>query len=102
MRYDKEKWLSKEDVDQYPYRNGMLDDLLSNHKLIGLSSSQLVSLLGPSDSNIVSKPDEVFYTIVVDYDLIDPSHVKNLVFTITQDTVRNFRVDEWKKGQLEQ
>jgi len=63
----------------------MLDDLVSNHKLVGLSYAQLIKYLGKPDA----KEDKlVIYHLIIDYgNDIDPTYTKNLVLTYSKDSV---------------
>ncbi|WP_118976528.1 hypothetical protein [Taibaiella koreensis] len=74
----------------------MLDDLMKNHKLIGLKYNQLIDSLGEPnylEDSIIS------YRITEDYGSdIDPVYVKTLQFSISRDSiVTSFKIKEWKK-----
>ena len=45
QKFDKTMWIDGDGV-YYTYRNDMVDDLLQNHRLVGLSYHQLTQLLG--------------------------------------------------------
>ena len=88
-KFDKIKWRTKDGRD-YPYRNGMLNDLVYNQKLKGLKKEEVLNLLGQpnrTDSNYL------FYTIYQEFlgDIPVPVHTKTLVIKLAQDTV------EWRK-----
>lgn len=94
-KFDKIKWSTKNDMS-YPFRNSMLKDLTTHHKLVGLKYDQLVNLLGRPNF----KDDTSFaYIVVEDYGSdIDPVYTKILDFTLSKDSVvKSFKVDEWKK-----
>ena len=81
-RFDKIRWATKNDMD-YPYRDKMLKDLMTNHRLHGLKKDSLVSLLGqPSRSDTFY----LFYTIEQQRLGFFPLHTKTLVFKFTKDT----------------
>jgi hypothetical protein len=99
IKFDKNKWGEQEDRI-YQYRNSMLKDLTSNHKLVGLQYPQLIQLLDTpdfTDKNVWG------YSIVTDYGSdIDPVYIKNLEFSFSKDSViTGYHVEEWKKGQAE-
>jgi len=87
VKFDKNEWSIGGDGIVYPNRDKMLDDLLQNHNLKGLTYKQLIDTLGkpPDYDNI--------YEIVVYYkNDIDPRHVKVLEFTFDKDSI----VANWK------
>ncbi len=98
--FDKTKWMEREDLS-YPHRDVMLDDLVSNYELTGLTYQQLTDLLGPPDS-LSDKSNEVVYEIKVKYDIdVDPVYVKNLVFEFSPDsTVKIFKIEEYHRAIL--
>lgn len=93
-KFDKQKWNVKSDME-YPFRNNMLNDLTSNYKLAGMSYAQIINLL---DSPDFKENNKLGYTILEDYGQdIDPIRGKNLIFTMSNDTiVSTFNIDEWK------
>ncbi len=58
-KFDKMKWLQKSDVGQYPNRNNMVNDLVDNYKLKGLSYKQLVELIGDPEKKIIEVENEI-------------------------------------------
>ncbi len=74
----------------------MLDDLLKNHKLKGITYRQLCDLLGEPPKCEVCEKNTVEYDIVVDYDHeIDPVYIKLLEFTYDKDSIIiNWRIKE--------
>jgi len=100
--FEKTKWLEKENLS-YPYRNVMLDDLVTNYKLTGLTYQQLEDLLGQPDS-LNENRNEVVYEIKVAYDLdIDPVYVKNLIFVFSTDsTVISYKIEEYQRAALKE
>lgn len=97
IKFDKAKWDEYPDLAfSPPYRNKMLADLTTHHKLTGLHYSELIDLLGKpnfKDSSFIG------YTILVDYGSdIDPVYTKKLDFNFSKDSViTSFRIGEWKK-----
>ncbi len=98
-KFDKNKWQEQTDpLFPSPYRSQMVEDLTTNHKLVGLKYSQLIELLGIPDYKDSSS---LSYKIIVDHGKdIDPVYTKDLEFTFSNDsTVTAFKINEWKKGQ---
>ncbi len=96
-KFDKAKWNYYEDPAFPPsHRKKMIKDLTTNYKLSGMSYSELVALLGKPNFR-----DSLFvgYEADVDYGRdIDPVYIKNLLFTLSKDSIiTSFRVHEWKK-----
>lgn len=85
-KFGKAKWTYTNDP-LFPSsdRPRMLDDLVSNHKLVGLSYAQLISYLGKPDAK---EDKSIIYHIIIDYENdIDPTYTKNLVLTYSKDSV---------------
>ena len=82
IKFNKNGWNFYGDGIVYPNRDIMLNDLLKNHKLKGLSYKQLIEKLGKS-------PDyDLIYEIVVFYGYdIDPEYVKILEFKLDKDSI---------------
>jgi len=96
QKFDKDKWSEREDPAFPPSsRARMLDDLITNHDLVGLSYKDLVARLGMPDNK---DEDIVTYKIVVEYGTdIDPVYTKDLVFTISKDSsITSMKVRDWK------
>ncbi len=93
-RFNKEKWVNDDlGGDQ---RNDMLDDLVANHKIIGLKYSQLIDSFG--EPVHTEDSSEVFYTILENYDIIDPISGKDLVIKLNRDSiVTGFYINNWKR-----
>jgi hypothetical protein len=77
-------------------RKFMLNDLLKNYELKGKHYSEITHLLGSAD---FSEGGNFGYVIEEDYGSdIDPVYMKNLLFTLQDDsTVNTVEVKEWKK-----
>jgi hypothetical protein len=96
-RFDKVKWQMRDDPAFPPRsRKAMLQDLTSNYKLEGMSSSQIVELLGEpdnkDDSSITYKIEEKYGSD------IDPVYTKTLEIKLGKnETAQAINVREWKK-----
>jgi hypothetical protein len=99
LKFDKGRWTEFNDSDggEYPYRNKMLNDLVSNHKLKGLTYKQLVDSLGAPTYSEASN-GTVSYEITSEFDSdIDPTHGKNFdLFLGADSTVISYKISEWK------
>jgi hypothetical protein len=97
--FNKKQWAEQSDPSLYPNRNSLVDDLILNHKLIGLSYHQLTEMIGEADKNINEGKNEVCYSILTEYGHdIDPVHTKTLVFKLSEDSiVTNYEIEEWVK-----
>jgi outer membrane protein assembly factor BamE (lipoprotein component of BamABCDE complex) len=97
--FEKNGWQKKSDF-VYPKRDAMVQDLMDNHKLVGLTTREVRDLLGSPDyTELGDKPNWMTYQVVLDFGWdIDPVHTKDLVLEFNQDSVVT-KVDllEWKK-----
>ena len=87
-KFDKTKWRIKDATD-YPYRDKMLNNLITNEKLKGLKKEEVIDLLG--------RPDRIdssylFYRIAQQRISFFPLHTKTLVIKLTKDSTV-----EWRK-----
>jgi hypothetical protein len=98
-KFDKTKWLVQSDIGQYPNRNSMINDLLNNHHLKGLSYKKLIDLIGEPAKNMTGENNEIYYQILTEYGSdIDPVNTKTLIIKLNNDsTIGDFKIDEWKK-----
>jgi hypothetical protein len=98
FHFVKTRWLEKKD-SVYPYRDVMIDDLVTNYELTGLTYQQLKDLLGQPDS-LSDKNNEVVYEIKIEYDIdIDPVYTKKLIFEFSPDSiVRGFKIEEYRRA----
>ena len=98
-KFDKAGWAEQTDVQYYPNRNKMLNDLLTNYKLKGISYTQLTDLLGNPEKNWTGEKGEIFYPIITKYGTdIDPVYTKTLIFRLDTDSVVvDYKINEWKK-----
>ena len=99
LKFNKSQWGKFDDSDggAYPYRDGMLNDLVKNHKLEGLTYQQLIDSLGAPEK-FDNNDDTVRYEISTEYESdIDPIYGKNLNITLGADSiVKSYKVSEWK------
>ena len=98
-KFDKVKWQEQGDLRMYTHRKSMLNDLIKNYKLIGLSYKQLINLIGEPENYSDKEKDKVYYEIETDYGTdIDPIYTKSLQIKLTKDSiVESFTIKEWKK-----
>lgn len=96
-KFEKRGWAAKTDPNFPPAERGeMLNDLLANHKLVGLKYADVIVLLGVPDdvdSSLVS------YQVEIDYGSdIDPIYTKDLYLYTTKDSIiSSYEIKEWKK-----
>jgi hypothetical protein len=94
-KFDKAKWAQYEEVDG-PNRDLMAEDLLKNHKLIGLSHKQMILLLG-SPANQTDTTN-IYYALSEKYDMIDPVSGKDLIIKFNKDSIiTSAEIKEWHK-----
>jgi len=99
QKFDKQKWTEKGDLQTYPYRKAMLNDLVANQKIVGLNYRQLIELIGDPENKIDKDSNALCYNITTDYGHdIDPVYLKNLKIKLTRDSiVESFKIEDWKK-----
>ncbi|WP_295650949.1 hypothetical protein [uncultured Mucilaginibacter sp.] len=99
IKFDRKLWDEKLDWD-YPNREFMIDDLVKNHRLKGLTYKQLVDSLG-EPANFGDTTNIVSYEIITDFGSdIDPVHTKTLVIQMNKDSVTTgFKIEEWNKDK---
>lgn len=85
-KFDRQQWSYGDGLD-YPLRDGIVNDLVKNHKLKGLTYRQVIDSLGAPQ-----KRD----TLLLSYQIIDnsfdyirkqPIHKKNLILYFSKDSV---------------
>jgi hypothetical protein len=98
-RFDKTEWISGDGIENYPHRINMINDLLTNYKLKGLTYNQLIDLIGKPQSNIQNDSNWIYYPIKINYkNDIDPIYTKYLVFKLSMDSVViDYKINEWIK-----
>ena len=89
-KFDRIKWATKQDRE-YPYRDKMLTDLMTNYELHGIKIDSVPKLLGPPNRTDNGHP---FYLVVQKYfpNTSFPLHTKTLVIKLTKDSTV-----EWRK-----
>lgn len=99
LAFDGKKWKQYRDLDQHPFRESMLQDLVDNKRLIGLKYQTVIDSLGQPENIVDKKVNELWYQVTVDYGTdIDPVYTKHLTLTINNDsTVEMVEIREWKK-----
>lgn len=96
IKFNKAGWNTKDDFD-YPNRELMVNDLVKNHQLKGLTYQQLLDSVG--QLSLDTATHEGYYDIVIDFGSdIDPVYTKDLVVKFNKDSVvTGFEIKEWKK-----
>ena len=102
--FEKSGW-QKEFDGAYPNRDAIIQDLLDNYSLIGLTTRSITDLLGEEDSiELVGKPktdgrNYMTYQVLEDFGWdIDPVHTKYLVLEFNADSiVTATELLEWKQ-----
>ncbi|HTK21590.1 MAG TPA: hypothetical protein VL442_18855 [Mucilaginibacter sp.] len=95
-KFEKAKWDSVEDLRSYPYREDMLKDLITHHKIKGLTRKQLIDSIGEPE-NYENPGDSIYYDIVVNYGYLDPKSGTYLAIGFNKDSIATgFKVVEWK------
>ena len=89
-KFDKLKWAIKKE-NEYPYRDRMLKDFITNYKLSGLKKAAIIDLLGEP-----SRRDTGYLFYLVSRDFLGsfpvPFHTKTLVIKLKADSTV-----EWRK-----
>ena len=96
-KFEKGKWIDRTDPAFPPYdRRNMVEDLLKNHKLVGLTYRQLIDNLGKPD---VDEEGLLIYHIIIDFkDDIDPIFTRDLDISYSKDSLIAFvKVVDWKQ-----
>ena len=98
MKFEKNGWNQKGDLNSYPNRESMLKDLTGNHKLKGIAYPKLIDLLGLPENYSDEEFNTMTYNIVTEYgNDIDPVYIKNLEIKLAKDSiVENYKIVEIK------
>lgn len=98
MKFDKQKW-NKESDGFYEHREDMVNDLLENHLIKGMTYWQLTDLIGIPENYSNLDSNTIAYCIMENYGWdIDPIETKTLMIVLTNDSlVKNYKVEHWKK-----
>lgn len=100
LDFDKKRWCSESALEIYEERNRMMDDLMENHNLNGMTIDEVQTFFGCIDYlDTINKPFNIQYTVFMDYGWdIDPVHTKTLKIYLNSDfKVQSMKVLEWKK-----
>ena len=99
MKFDQIGWQQKGDINSFPNREKMLEDLLINHPLKGITYQKLVELLGEPEINYNSESNEIYYSIITEYgNDIDPISETKLEIELKRDsTVSGVKILKFKK-----
>jgi len=100
MKYNKKKWNEGSwEMEQFEFRDKMLDDLLETHQLKGKSLEELDKLFGDFRIDTFENDAKICFDIVTDYGWdIDPVYTKDLILSLGKDSlVCKVEVIEWKK-----
>ncbi len=97
--FNSQQWLIEKDLEYYPYRDLMIQDIIDNNLFIGFEYNQLIDSLGIPDNVQPRKNNEIYYLIKNDYGSdIDPVYTKHLIFTLNSDSiVKSVNIYEWDK-----
>lgn len=97
IEFDKEKWNEREDMF-YANREKMVKDLMNNHLKKGMTSKEVVNLLGSSDNYQNIPENTIVYEITVDYGWnIDPQKGKTLYIEFDEDSIiKDIKLQEWE------
>jgi hypothetical protein len=86
QKFDREKWQYGDGIS-YPLRDNLLDDLLANHKLKGLTYYQALQLLGmPQDTAKLKISYEIINTRLNYNPKHKPTYIKNLILYFSKDS----------------
>jgi len=85
-KFDEIKWKTKKDLD-YPFREEMLDDLISNHLPKELKRGEILDLLGQPDRIDSSY---LFYRVFQKRIGFFPLHTTTLVIKLSPDSTINW------------
>ena len=90
QKFDRIKWATKHDRE-YPYRDKILNDLITNHKLHGIRHDSVLYLLGQPNR---TDNGHLFYTIEQKFfpNTSWPLHTRTLVIKLARDSTV-----EWRK-----
>ena len=94
-RFNQQTWNEYQGFDG-PDRDGMAEDLINTHRLIGLSNKEMLQLLG-SPANYADTT-KTYYELSQEFDSIDPISGKNLVITFNKDSIIvDAKIEDWRK-----
>lgn len=96
IKFEKEKWNERDDMF-YANREKMVKDLMNNHLKQGMTSKEVLNLLGNPDNYQDDLPNTLSYEIAVDYGWnIDPQKGKTLYMEFTNNSIiKDIKLKEW-------
>ena len=89
QEFTREKWSYGDGLD-YPSRKAVLDDLLANHKIVGLNHYQVIQLLGSPqyrDTASFKYSYQIEDTGIKYNPKKKPVYIKNLVLYFSKDSI---------------
>ena len=97
IKFNSILWKVERDLEFYPHREQMLDDIINRKIFIGKHYNEIVDSLGNPLNNGRIRLDSIYYQIVVEYDFdIDPTYAKNLKIQFNKDSiVENCSIEEY-------
>lgn len=97
-KFQRELWMDRGDIT-YPYRERMVNDLMTNVLRIGMSYHDCTDLLGKAEFHNQSSNTTIGYTVMENYGWdIDPIETKTLYLTFSNDsTLTRFRLEHWER-----
>lgn len=97
IEFDKEKWNEREDMF-YANREKMIKDLMNIHLKKGMTSKEVLNLLGSSDNYQNIPENTIVYEIAVDYGWnVDPQKGKTLYIEFDEDSIiKDIKLQEWE------
>lgn len=97
ISFDKIGWNEQADGKACPpLRERMVEDLVTNHTLIGLKYSEVIAKLGTADNNRSTPVGTLRFELSVDYKSGDIFHVKALDLNYIRDsTVTSWKIVEY-------
>ena len=97
--FDSKKWAIEKDLDKYPYRDLMTEDIIDNHLFKGYEYERLIDSLGIPENVHLKKKNELYYLIENDYGWdIDPVYTKHLRLIMNKDsTIIKSEIYKWEK-----
>jgi len=87
IEFDKTKWNTKND-HEYPYRDKMVQDLITNDKFKRLKIHEVLDLLGPPDRK---ERNYLYYKIAQKRLGFIPLHTKSLAIKLANDSTVEWR-----------
>lgn len=98
LKFEGRKWKEERDLEFYPFREQMLNDIIQNKRFVGLSYRTAFDSLGQPENYNMKKDNELWYSVTTEYGTIDPVYTKHLVLTLDKDsTIKKIEVREWKR-----